>query len=130
MAKHFYPAIFEKEEEGYSVYFPGLDGCCTQGDSLEEAASMAVDALGIYLEGTEEEQYPAAPNPENISIQKGQFLMMIKFDKTSYDRKYNTKAVKKTLTLPAWLNDLAEKSHINFSSVLQSALKEKLDVED
>lgn len=130
MAKHFYPAIFEKEEEGYSVYFPGLDGCYTQGDSLEEAANMAVDALGLYLEGAEEEKYPTPSVLEEIQTEKGQFVMMIKFDKSSYDRKYNTKAIKKTLTLPAWLNDLAEENHINFSSVLQTALKERLQVEE
>lgn len=130
MGKYFYPAIFEKEREGYSVYFPGLEGCNTQGENLEEAASMAFDALGLYLEGKEEAYYPAPLPPEEIQTDKGQFVMMIKFDKTSYDRKYNTKAIKKTLTLPAWLNDLAEQNHINFSSVLQNALKEKLQVED
>lgn len=130
MAKYFYPAIFEKEEVGYSVYFPGLDGCYTQGEDLEEAVNMAFDALGLYLEGKEEIDYPVPLAPEKVQMEKGQFVTMISFDKTSYDRKYNTKAIKKTLTLPAWLNDLAEKNHINFSSVLQNALKEKLQVED
>lgn len=130
MAKYFYPAIFETEDVGYSVYVPDLEGCYSQGETLEEAVSMIKDAIGLYLDGMQEGKYIKASNPKDISVEDNQFVMMVEFDKIEYDKKYNTKAVKKTLTIPSWLNELAEENHINFSSVLQSALKEKLQVQD
>lgn len=129
MAKHFYPAIFHKEETGsYSVFVPDLPGCNTEGENLEIAYEMATDAIGLYLEGMEEAAYPKSSNPEEIELDKNECIVLVKFSKLAYDKKYNTKAVKKTLTIPAWLNEEAEKEHINFSSILQEALKKKLDV--
>ena len=61
-------------------------------------------------------------------MKKNQVLMLVEFDKTAYDRKYNSKAVKKTLTIPQWLNDLAVDSKINFSKVLQKALMKECHV--
>lgn len=131
MAKYFYPAIFRKEDtESYSVFVPDLPGCNTEGETLELAYEMATEAIGLYLEGVQEMEYPKRTAPEHMKIDKGEFVAIIEFDKVAYDKKYNTKAVKKTLTIPAWLNDLAEENHVNFSGVLQSALKEKLQVAD
>lgn len=129
MARHFYPAIFQQEADGYSVSFPDLPGCHTEGDTLEEAYEMASDAVGLYLEGLAEPEYPAKSNPKGFALEADQFTVLVEFDKYKYAKKHNTKAVKKTLTIPAWLNDLAEENHVNFSSLLQSALKEKLQVE-
>lgn len=131
MAKHFYPAIFNPEQTGeYSVFFPDLPGCNTQGVTLDQAYEMAFDALGLYLEGIPECNYPAKSNPKDIEIGSDQFVAIVEFDNLSYQKKHNTKSVKKTLTIPGWLNALAEENHINFSSILQDALKEHLQVRD
>ena len=129
MAKYFYPVIFHKEETGsYSVFVPDLPGCNTEGESLDMAYEMTADAIGLYLEGKEESEYPAKSDPKTIALEENEFIALVEFSKLEYDKKHNMKAVKKTLTIPAWLNERAEKEHINFSGILQEALKEKLDV--
>lgn len=127
--KVFYPAIFEPEDTGgYSVYVPDIPGCNTQGDTLEEALDMAQDAIGLMLEGVSPKDYPSPSKPENIPLKGHQFLSMVPFDKLAYDKKYNAKSVKKTLSIPAWLNALAKERNINFSNVLQNALYRELDI--
>lgn len=129
MAKHLYPAVFTEEENGYSITFPDFEGCFSEGDTLEEAYEMAIDALGLYLTGEEENfQYPAASNPKSISTDENEFVVMIEFDMLEYLKKHNDKAIKKTLTIPAWLNELAVKENVNFSQTLQNALVEQLKI--
>lgn len=126
MKKFFYPVIFEPEEVGVSVYVPDIPGCFTQGDSLEEALDNVQDAIGLMLEDKAPEEYPQPSMPNQLRLEDAQFVMMVAFDKLAYDRKYNAKAVKKTLSIPAWLNNLAQERHINFSNVLQRALLNEL----
>ena len=129
MANYIYPAVFHAEEVGgYSVKFPDLLGCVTEGDSLAEALEMAQDAMGIYLYSLDEdgEEYPNPSNPANISLNDGEFTALIEWDKIAYLKKTDNKAIKKTVTIPSWLNSLAEKENVNFSQILQSALIEKL----
>ena len=130
MNKYIYPAVFEKEIDGYSVFFPDLTGCQTQGDSLEEALAMAKDALALYIFDIEEEhlEIPTPSNPTTIKLEKNQFISIIDFDMIEYRKKYDNKSVKKTLSIPNWLNSLAEEHNINFSQLLQKALKEQLNV--
>lgn len=130
MAKHFYPAIFHQEADGYSVRFPDLDGCFTEGDTLEEAYQMANDAIGLYLsEQSGQFRFPNASSPRDIQMEANEFVVLIEFDEVAYRRKHDSKAVKKTLTIPSWLNQIAEENHINFSAVLQDALKQQLHVD-
>ena len=121
-----YPAVFLKEDVGYSVSFPDLDGCFTEGDTLEEAVEMAQEALGLYLISLEERNLntPPATAPFDIKCGDGEFVSIVGTPIDKYRRK--NKAVKKTLTIPQWLNEEAERRHVNFSSVLQKALKEEL----
>lgn len=123
-----YPAIFLKEDNGFSVSFPDLDGCFTEGATLEEAVEMAQEALGLYLVSLEERNITIPAPSDNISIQceTNEFVTLVSTPIDKYRRK--NKAVKKTLTIPQWLNDEAELRHINFSSVLQKALKEELQI--
>lgn len=132
MQKLFYPAVFHPEDVGYSVFVPDIDGCFTQGDTLEEAYDMAFDAVGLCLDSfaARKEAYPTPSKPETIKPDSGDFVAIVKFDPIAYERKNATKAVKKTLTIPSWLNTLAEENHVNFSKVLQSALMSQLDVAD
>jgi len=121
-----YPAVFTKEDVGYSVSFPDLDGCYTQGDTLEEAMEMAQEALGLYLVSLEERNICINLPSElfDVEFSDGEFVSLVATSVEKYFRK--NKAVKKTLTIPQWLNEEAELRHINFSSVLQKALKEEL----
>ena len=126
MKKYFYPVIFEPEDIGVSVYVPDIPGCFTQGDSLEEALDNVQEVIGLMLDGKSPDEYPLASPPNKIKLHDQQFVMMVAFDKLAYDRKYNAKAVKKTLSIPAWLNNMALEQNINFSNLLQRALINEL----
>lgn len=130
MSKHFYPAVFRKEDDGYSVYFPDLEGCFTEGDTLEEAYNMAVDAVGLYLESDTVGvfNFPQTKELGNIKAAENETVVLIEFDEMEYLKRHSNKAVKKTLSIPQWLNTMAEQNNINFSQVLQSALKERLNI--
>lgn len=127
-ASHYtFAAAFTKETDGgYSVRFPQLDGCFTQGDTLEDAMDNAREAMSLHLYGMEEdgETIPQAePLPE---ARPGESIVLIKAWMTPFREQMRSQSVKKTLTIPAWLNDAAEKAHINFSQALQNALKDML----
>ncbi len=126
--KYFYPVVFEPEEVGVSVYVPDIPGCNTQGDSLEQALEMVQEVIGLMLEDKSPDAYPVASNPNDIKLEGRQFVMMVPFDKLAYDRKYNAKAVKKTLSIPSWLNNMALEKNINFSALLKRALLQELGV--
>lgn len=127
MKNMYYPAIFHPEETGFSVSVPDLEGCFTQGDTMDEAVEMAQDAIGLMLEGVSE--YPRASVPSVFTLEGNDFIVIIPFDRMEYNRKHNSRSVKKTLSLPAWLNEAAEAAHINFSGVLQEALEAKLNTQ-
>ena len=125
--KVYYRAIFEKGEDDYfGVRFPALDGCFSGGDSFIEAYENAQEALGLYISTLEERGKKVPPDDEEIyTLKDTEQLAVVITDMKKYRPK---KAVKKTLSIPYWLNELAEKEHINFSSVLQEALKKRLGV--
>jgi len=128
--KLVYPACFYKEESGYSVVIPDLLGCITQGETLEEAIQMAEDAaLGWLLTALEEgEKIPEPTEINNIKLEyENGFVSLLLLDIGAYSEKYGSrKSVKKTLTIPAWLNERAERLEINFSRTLQDALIKKI----
>lgn len=130
MNKYIYPAIFITEEEGYSVIFPDLEGCHTQGETLEEALDMAKDALSLYIfdKVEDKKEIPKASNPKEIKTDENSFISIIEFSLLEYQKKYDSKAVKKTLSIPNWLNIRAEEAHINFSQLLQKAIKKELHI--
>lgn len=124
----FYPAVFLKEQDGYSVRIPDIDGCFSEGDTMDEACRNALNAIGLNLEGMD--SYPAPSEPDKIALEEGEFVVMLEFNLVDYLRRNDTRSVKKTLTIPSWLNRMAEENHINFSSVLQTALKKQLNITD
>lgn len=131
MDKLFYPAVFHiAEEGGFWVTFPDIPECMTQGEDIRQAYEMAVEALGLSITTKEEEkeEIPKASTPDAVLIEKDEFLVVIEFDLMEYRRKHCSKAVKKTLTIPEWLNEAAMKENINFSQVLQEALMAKLSL--
>lgn len=131
MSKHFYPAVFTKESDGYSVVFPDLEGCFTEGDTLEETYGMASEAVGLYAECQDGKGFffPEASSPQEIKCNENEFVVLIEFDELEYIKKHDTRSVKKTLTIPSWLNVAAEKSNVNFSGILQNALMEYLHID-
>lgn len=121
--KYAYPAVFLKEENGYFVSFPDIQPCYTEGGSLEEAVIMAKDVLESRIE-VALERGDSLPIPSNLDELKGDKVMLVVADVENI--KSQNRFVKKTLSIPHWLNVAAEKEHINFSGVLQDALKERL----
>lgn len=128
MKKLLYPACFYpcEEQKGYTVVVPDLPGCVTQGGSLIDAISMAVDAASGWILDEMEDGNPIPPasNVEDVQADErpGGFVNLIVLDMDAYAEKYGEKAVRKNLTIPAWLNTYAEANNINFSRVLQDAL--------
>ena len=128
MKKLLYPACFYpcEEQEGYTVVVPDLPGCVTQGKSLIDAIGMAVDAASGWVLDEMEDGKPIPPASKIEDVQAderpGGFLNLIVLDMDTYAEKYGEKAVRKNLTIPAWLNTYAEANNVNFSRVLQDAL--------
>ncbi len=135
-----YPACFFKEENGYSVIFPGLNHLATCGETLDEALAMAIDCLAGYLYLLRKDG-DIAPDPlpmnevnlsdiaKELEIESTEsFINMVTVDVAEYARTHFERSVKKTLTIPAWLNAAAIERHINFSQVLQEALMQKMQI--
>lgn len=131
MNRLFYPAVFHRAEEGgFWVTFPDIPECMTQGDDMQQAYEMAVDALGLSITSMEEagEIIPAASSPDAVMADDDGFLVVVEFDLMEYRRKHCSRAVKKTLSIPEWLNEAAVKENINFSQILQEALMARLNL--
>lgn len=130
--KYIYPACFYLEENGqYSVIFNDLDGIATYGNDLNDAVDMATDLLctWIFEYKKDKKELPQPSNPKCVKLEYDNgFVNLIVADIDAYTAK-RKKSVKKTLTIPEWLNEMSEKENINFSQVLQTALKEKLNIE-
>lgn len=134
-----YPACFFKESEGgYSVIFPDLNWLATCGETLQKAMSMAVDCLAGYIytcqkdgDDIPEPSTISAISPEKVAeqleLEPGEcFVNMVSVDVSSYAKEHFEKSVRKTLTIPAWMNNAALEQGINFSQTLQEALLHKL----
>ena len=130
MNKLFYPAIFHKAGEGgFWISFPDFPECLTEGDDMQQAYEMAVEALGLALVSRKEEkeQIPIPSEIDSIQMDEGT-LVIVEFNMLEYQRKHSSRAIKKTLSIPEWLNEEAVAMGINFSQVLQEALMLKLNI--
>lgn len=139
-----YPAIFYKnlDEEGYTVNFPDLPGCITCGDTENETIQMAQDALCCYLYEyfINGENFPKASNAYQVSIKldeddkeyytlDGSFISLVGADMTEYVKRTEDKVVRKSLTIPSYLNELGKSKNVNFSQILTDALKAEFDID-
>lgn len=119
-----YPAIFHKEDDAYWVEFPDLKGRNTYGSTIPEAIEMAQEALiGYLLSLLEHGDSIASPSDISDIHAADSLSSLVSCD---INRHKDTKAVKKTLTIPSWLNDRAISMGINFSQTLQEALLSKI----
>jgi predicted RNase H-like HicB family nuclease len=133
MKDHYiYPAIFSFDADGISVEFPDLPGCLTCGDNEEEALFMARDVLKLHLYGLEEDNddIPQPSSLSNLKLEQNQIPIFIEVWMPPFRDEMSNKAIKKTLTIPKWLNDLAEREKVNFSQILQGALKNYLGIDN
>lgn len=129
---YVYPAIFEQEKNGVVIFFPDLPGCLPCAETIEDAFRTAKEALQLHLYGMEEdeEEIPAPTNPAKIKCEEKQYLVAIEAWMPPFREKMLNKSMNKTVTIPRWLNILAEKEKVNYSHLLQNALKEYLGVKD
>lgn len=129
--KYVYPAILTPLPSGeYDVRVPDLPGCITCGKDLADAIEMAEDAISMWLCDSEDNQESIPSPSEGITVDLPQFVNLIVADTDEYRRENDHRAIKKTLTIPNWLNSRAEKAGINFSQTLQLALKKQLNIMD
>lgn len=127
--KYVYPATVHPESDGgFSIWFCDLPGCATQGDTLPEGITMAEDAMSGWLYATQKRGVPF-PEPTdimNVECEPGEFATLVVADLEAYRRMVESFAVKKTLTIPSWLNEKAEAAHVNYSQILQEGLRQHL----
>ncbi|MDR2106109.1 MAG: type II toxin-antitoxin system HicB family antitoxin [Coriobacteriales bacterium] len=129
MTEHFYPAIFTREDTGFSVRFPDVEGCFAEGDSVEEAYKDAQSALGLFFQQQDGAfSFPSASAPDQHmrELDEGESLVLVRFDELEYRRQHDNAAVKKTLTIPSWLDYEAKRAQAPFSKILQAGLMEYL----
>lgn len=129
--KYVFPAVFSPEDGLYNVSFPDLPDCYTCGNDLADAVYMASDVLAGYLSRAEERSrpVPAASDVNSVNRSPQDTVTLVFADTDAYRRAHSDKAVKKTLTIPAWLNSAAEAQGVNFSQALQEALRHQLGFE-
>lgn len=132
MKKYCYPAVFTPEENGaFSINFPDFESCYTCGDNLADGIMMAEDVLAFTLYDYEKckKEIPEPSRTCDIQLNDGEFVNFIACDTLYYRKKHSNNAVKKTLSIPEWLNEEAVALGINFSQVLQDALIKKLEID-
>lgn len=125
-------SIFTYDEDGISIEFPDLPGCLSCSDTQNDAINMAKEALALHLYGMESdnEKIPVPSSLSDLNIDKNQVPVLIDVYMPLYRTAIENQSVKKTLTIPLWLNKLAEEKKINFSQVLQIALKDQLGINE
>lgn len=128
--RYVYPAIFDYATDGISIEFPDLPGCLPCADTMEDAVKNAREAMALHLYGMEQD---CDPIPDTTPINKlrageNQAIVLIEVWMPPFRDEMEQRAVKKTLTIPKWLDDLAVDQHVNFSHLLQDALKKYLGV--
>lgn len=131
--KYVYPAIFTSEGGKILVSVPDLPGLHTFGDNMADALFMTQDAIEMWLWDAENKAEPIPPASSQKKIAKlckspEQVVSIVAADTDEYRRQNDTRSIKKTLSIPAWLNHQAEKANAPFSQILQQGLKEYLQI--
>ncbi|MGG5330661.1 type II toxin-antitoxin system HicB family antitoxin [Enterococcus sp. AZ163] len=127
---HIYYTLSNFSDDGINIEFPGLDGAFTFGSDMHDALYMAKDLLAGWLINAEDdgESIPEPLQPFEIPVPKDDLLIPIEVNTEIYRLKFDNQAIKKTLTIPRYLDALGKEENINFSLVLTEALKEKFCV--
>ena len=127
--KTIYPVVISRGESFYIASIPDLE-IDTQGVDLVDAIEMARDAVGLWIchEQDNKKEIPSPSDLSAIQCGEGEIVTLVDIDIGAYRRKHDNRTVRKNLTIPSWLNEKAEEAGVNFSSVLQKALKEALQI--
>ena len=127
--RYFYPAIFNYEDDEIAVIFPDLN-VATSGENEQDALISARELLGVVMLGLEEdkEEIPTPSQLNRVKLQKGETVTLIDVYMPSIRNANINKSVNRTVTLPTWLNSIAIEHNINFSQVLQDAIKKQLSL--
>ena len=128
--KYVYPAILYPDDDKIGVTVPDLPGCHTYGDDVPDALFMAKDAVEMWLWHAENSATPIPPASKALPVKPSETLTLIAADTDEYRQANDTRAVKKTLSIPSWLNHQAEKANAPFSQILQQGLKAYLRIVD
>jgi predicted RNase H-like HicB family nuclease len=126
--KYVYPAILYPDDGRIGVSIPDLPGCHTYGNDKADALFMAKDAIEIWLWYAEDNEIAIPAASENLPLKPEETLTLIAADTDEYRRANDTRAIKKTLSIPSWLNYQAKKANAPFSQILQQGLKEYLHI--
>ena len=129
---YIYPAILTYTDMGIAIEFPDLPGCAPCADTSEEAAKNAKEAMGLHLWGMEKDHdpIPAPTDLTNLNYAKNEIPLLVEVFMPPIRERLNNKFVKKTLSIPQWLNAEAEHAGVNFSQILQNGLKEYLHIQN
>ncbi len=123
MAEYVFPAIFHpNEDRTYTITYPDLPGCISEGKSLGNAMYMAQSALTQWIEylTDKKESIPSASDLKAIETEPEEFVNLIRADIK------DGRAVKRTVSIPKWMDDRVAETGLSLSRVLQDALKERL----
>ena len=128
--KYVYPALFVKEDESIIVTFPDLEDTFTDGATMQEAFENAEDVLNLMLWNREEEKddIPMPSSPEQITVPQEATLAMIKADTLAYRKLHDQKTIRRSITIPNWLDTLARERNINFSQLMQNAIRRECGI--
>ena len=128
--KYVYPALFTTEGDDIIVTFPDLDDTFTDGTTMQEAFENAEDVLNLMLWNREDEKdvIPPPSPPEQITVPQGATLAMIKADTLAYRKRHDKKTIRRSITLPSWLDTLARERNINFSQLMQNAIRRECGI--
>jgi len=125
-----YPAIFHpNDDETITITFPDLPGCVSEGKGLLNAMYMARDGLALYLDTEEMLNIESAPPSDvaDIIVEPGEYVTLIDADPEFYRRRRMNKAIKRTLSIPEWMDTAANQAGLSLSKVLQDALRDRFD---
>ncbi len=128
--KYVYPAILTQEDDGIIVSFPDVEGARTDGATMEEALENAEDVLNLMLLTMEEKHMDIKPPTPiaSLDVPKGSTVALVRADTRAYSKKVDTRAVRKSVSIPAWMDSLAREHNLNFSNVLQNAICRELNI--
>lgn len=128
--KYVYPAILTQEDEGTIVSFPDVEGARADGATMEEALENADDVLNLMLLTMEEKHMNIKPPTPiaSLDVPKGSTVALVRADTLAYSKKVDTRAIRKSVSIPAWMDSLAREHNLNFSNVLQNAICRELNI--
>lgn len=128
MKKLIYPCVVRKEDDIYYANFPDFNSCFTDAESIDELFANTKEVLNGVIFTMLKNKMDLPNASENIKLEEGEFLILVESPVGAIKDRINNMAVKKTLTLPSWMNEMAMEHDINFSQVLQEGLKRELNI--